>query len=814
MKQKRWAERDGVHFHAFSGDFTIYCFWRQVKHQLISRDIPVKNGSIIQIGDEFVLQIRRELRNFIDPHVVQMVSGRFARVIRLGRDAYFRSVQKRPIYASIDHLKSGVLAGVVESARGPNWLIMKSQHDYASVRAFLYEMWFGFIGLYDRLVTEMELILPKLSEMPVEIILDLGDFEGLDDLDPSKPPPNEAPEILTEDIGRVRIKFKPDFIYNFNGFENIGEKLVLKALAQGLVTLHLGSERMDDVALKTVLDRVIGDKAIRVIHLFASYHPLDYLLHAQEQRITFLAHEDFVFSKLKLSDGCLPVKARPVLTTKDECNSYLHKVVQKVWGILRALLKKFDRTSLLRQLLAMHEAVIQDRDHWRRTAQAVIALYSAQEAYAAAEARDKDRDLVALPIRTIIEMAICECPLTGGRKASKWDIDELLAKVALLIEAATDSDAIQGELLEPEIHIHANGEYTIDRTFYETVIHPFRTNFFKEAFEEDASEYPKLYERPTLGERLPAESHFSGEFINAFSTEFGLTPDQSLDAVAELEKLAVENQEVVVETTLGIFFERLMTKGAFSPGICQSFMKAFALFHRSSWDKPPSGFRNKDLYPWRFRRRLSNVIRPILSFGELAESKILYGAGSLMQSFYYRFERVERGQLPTDFFISDKMKQYIGSVNDKRGHAFAESTANELRGCAWEARTEVQMTELGASSELGDIDVLAWKKDGEILLIECKRLQLARTVAEIAEICNRFRGQAKDELAKHIKRVQWVFQNPESLKHIIGFVPRLENMKLRLVTNTHVPIMYLTSLPIRPHEVVPLNLLISNLSSN
>ncbi|MFZ0932594.1 MAG: hypothetical protein WAN11_28600, partial [Syntrophobacteraceae bacterium] len=386
-----------------------------------------------------------------------------------------------------------------------------------------------------------------------------------------------------------------------------------------------------------------------------------------------------------------------------------------------------------------------------------------------------------------------------------------LFRTCTIVEAATDSDAINGELLEPEIHIHANGEYTIDRSFWETVIYPFRTNFFKEAFEGDANDYPKLYDRHLPDERITAEAHFSEEFVNAFTIEFGLSPDESIDAVAELEELAVENQEVVIETTLGKISERLIGNRAFSPDLCQSFMKAFAIFHRPAWDKPPPGFRAKDLYPWRFRRRLSMVVRPILSFGELAESKVLYGAGSLMQSSYYRFERAESGQLPPDFFTSARMRQYIGSVNDKRGHAFAESTASELRRNGWEARAEVKMTELGAPSELGDIDVLAWKKDGEILLIECKRLQLARTVAEVAEICSRFRGEAKDELAKHIRRVQWVLQHPEGLKHIIGFEPTAENIKSRLVTNTHVPIMYLASLPIGPQEVVPLNHLSSKL---
>ena len=114
------------------------------------------------------------------------------------------------------------------------------------------------------------------------------------------------------------------------------------------------------------------------------------------------------------------------------------------------------------------------------------------------------------------------------------------------------------------------------------------------------------------------------------------------------------------------------------------------------------------------------------------------------------------------------------------------------------------MTELGGSAEFGDVDVLAWKPSGEVQLIECKRLQLARTVAEVAEICCRFRGESKDELGKHVRRINWIKVNPTALARIVGFVPDPARIDDRLVTNTHVPMMYLSSLPIVADKIGPL----------
>ena len=78
-------------------------------------------------------------------------------------------------------------------------------------------------------------------------------------------------------------------------------------------------------------------------------------------------------------------------------------------------------------------------------------------------------------------------------------------------------------------------------------------------------------------------------------------------------------------------------------------------------------------------------------------------------------------------------------------------------------------------------------------------------VAEVAEICRRFQGEAKDELDRHIQRVEWTKANPRGLERIVGFAPHPANIDHRLVTNTHVPIMYLTSLPIDASKIEPLS---------
>ena len=154
--------------------------------------------------------------------------------------------------------------------------------------------------------------------------------------------------------------------------------------------------------------------------------------------------------------------------------------------------------------------------------------------------------------------------------------------------------------------------------------------------------------------------------------------------------------------------------------------------------------------------------------------------------------------MPQSFFESTEMRSYSGTMNDRRGRAFTQRVAERLRNIGWRTRTEVGMRELGGAVEDGDVDVLAWNDAGEIQIIECKCLYLARTVAEVAEICGRFRGEAQDELARHLRRVDWIREHVAVLEDVVGFVPNATEVSHRLVTNTHVPVRYIEQLPIDP----------------
>ena len=813
IKQKEWMEKEGVNFLNINGDYSFYCFWRCGDYRLVPRDCPVDDVDLISIGTDEVLLARQEIRNLMDRHTIQTTNDVWLSVMRFSSDTYFKSMQGRPIYASPSYFRvMGVLAGAVETPRGPSWLLTTPSENSKHTRHLLCRIWSSFLGLCDKLVFEVEALYPEAPLGAVEIRVNFDQLvvpEDHAEFQPSGVTIGEPVVVVNLGQRTAEIKFPPDFLMHFRQPENTGERLVLRAIANGLVRLHRGvTERVDETVLDELMNKVIGNLGARVLHLH-TYSPIEHLLLRKSQKQIFLTREDVAFSKIRLSEGCTATCHGTNIKSKLECNAFLHRVVDKIWKQIREQLRQLDRVSVICKVLEVHEAVTQDRNHWRRTAQAILALYYPEEdVIAVAQKRESERSNVSLSARTILEMAICECPTMGGRQLSRWKLDELLAKVALLLEVATDSDAVNGDLIkQPRIDLHPNGEYTIDRDFHNTVIKPFWSNYFQGEFEEAAEEYTSLYQDTLPPNKARVDKIFSSDFMHAFQVEFDLTPDEVVEGLKKLVDLAVERSSVVVQTTLGDLKARLTAVEGLSSGASEAFIRTFSIFHRSAWDQPPSGFKCKDIYPWRFRRRLSAMARPIFVFGEQDDDTVLFGAGLLQLGIVYLLDKSEQGHLPSEFFRSDKMKQYTGAVNNKKGREFSQKVAHQLSQKSqneWKTCVEVQMTKLGASDRLGDVDVLAWRSTGEIKIIECKHLQFARTVADVAEICRRFRGEAKDELDKHVQRVNWIKANPASLQDIVGFVPDADHIDDRLVTNTHVPIMYLESLPVRVEKIGPL----------
>ena len=321
------------------------------------------------------------------------------------------------------------------------------------------------------------------------------------------------------------------------------------------------------------------------------------------------------------------------------------------------------------------------------------------------------------------------------------EFDELLATVARLIAVAYDSDAMRAGLTDPTIQVFPNGQFFVSGKFYEETMLPYQSGHFAERFEEQIRKYPDLYKESGTAGR-PVGDVFDQKFILAFEEEYGVPLQQLVHVASSLEERAVADRRLVTNVRVKDLKTLLAKRAGLTSEQVNSFLRNFCLSPRKRWDSTPNGFAEKDWYPWRFRRRLSLMARPVVLTGFNEDDPAFYASGLVHDGFANLVVGSHGGGFDVEFFTGVQMKAWIGAINNKRGHEFNVEVAEEFRKLGFQARASVQMTEFNVPSEmgdLGDIDVLAWNGSNTAYIVECKKLRFAMTVGEIVDQLNRFR---------------------------------------------------------------------------
>jgi len=794
------AGRQGVKYRHDS-QLNLLAFWKAQDYRLVPRQFKYPNpGGLIHIDNGFLANFRSHLRRAMDVHALRLPKG-IARVRRYRTDTLFSNDRERPLYADLDRLQYMNLFSVAVERRVTYWIQARPSGD-EDVRDMVYRTWDAAVTWADRLLEFLEEHFDTEEVGPVIVELDFSKVDTLrihgdPDFDRGRP----AYRIVPEE-SRTVVELNTAFMRLLATPSNVGERYLMCSISMGIeeLLLRLGARRLVMVDHEEVVTRVLGSNEARMVHLYETTRPVDYFDALNEEEVRFVADEDLREAMLGLAWRALasaPIDEQEVLN-KISAHQCLTAMALVLWGDIRGGLRQLDRKSVLRRSFANKQAIISDRNNWRRTSQAQVAMHGREEVLKVSHQRESDRALASLSCRVLAEMALSTAPLEGGMTLGNIEFDRLLAQVALLVEVGHDCDAVHAGLVPGHggIALYPNGEYAIDRSFTQEVVNPFLTSFFESGFNEAIASYAELFER---AERLPltrVEDKYSAEFLVAFAAEYGLSVGQFIDAMAELLDVAHDMESAVVITDRDILCHRIQT----SRGLCdeeiKAFLRAFALVPRQKWENAPRGYTQQDVEPWRYRRRLSLVARPLMLVDGWDGNLIAYSVGLITSSTSHIIERLEAGWVHAEHFRSAEMKEYIGRTSERKGLQFAEAVSAVLQGKGLQCRTQVLLTELGASAALGDIDVLAWRANGPVFIVECKRLKPVKTIGEIANLFEKFLGEEEELLHKHLRRVEWLRSNTGGLARIAGRIVSSDDIQQRLVTNAHVPLKFAAQMPV------------------
>jgi hypothetical protein len=111
----------------------------------------------------------------------------------------------------------------------------------------------------------------------------------------------------------------------------------------------------------------------------------------------------------------------------------------------------------------------------------------------------------------------------------------------------------------------------------------------------------------------------------------------------------------------------------------EAFMVAFGLTARATWvAQPPVLY--KDVNPWRFQRRLSLSLRPIVVCNNGDQQQLIYGVGTFRQSLAYILDSIQKATFDKDVFVSTEMRSLLGSWVDLLGKRFEHKVASVVSG--------------------------------------------------------------------------------------------------------------------------------------
>jgi len=446
-----------------------------------------------------------------------------------------------------------------------------------------------------------------------------------------------------------------------------------------------------------------------------------------------------------------------------------------------------------------------DRRRWERTASALIGLHGATpETFGTIRTEMFRSNAVTQSSRLLIEIAICEAP-EEGEIAGALDISLLLAKMTLVFELGGWSDSIRWDVMKPEIRVTPLGDIHANFDWYEQVIEPHAADTARARLDDFVANYAKNLEEP--GVEPQVEGHLEPAFVEAWKEQFGAGIDEVRSFIDSLENLGEQENECVLSRTRAELEAISGTAVPLTPEIVRPILEQLVLPRRKDWREVPEGFAARDIHPWRYRRRLSAVRRPLVELGDGPDGEIMFAPGMLRDGFAYTMHGFYEGEFPPDQ-LSPKMLAWQAKVSGERGTEFAKKVADRLREDGWEARVEIKITELFNRSldrDYGDIDVLAWKpKEGRVLAIECKDLQFKKTFGEMAEQLSDFRGvvrcnRKRDSLLKHLDRMNLINAHLETFERVIGFIPA-RPAESHLLFSNPVPMEY--SLKDRSAEVL------------
>jgi hypothetical protein len=254
----------------------------------------------------------------------------------------------------------------------------------------------------------------------------------------------------------------------------------------------------------------------------------------------------------------------------------------------------------------------------------------------------------------------------------------------------------------------------------------------------------------------------SDSFQEIFKAEFCITYRVYLNIVNCIFEFYMLDERAVTVCSEDNFKADIL-KGSLSDEEYDSFKESFFLYPKLKdmiGKDEFSQFRDSDLYPNRYNRKLSVSYRPFILLGD----NIYFSAKSVYQSVFILYQQIEEGKYRAS---SKELISFLSKINNKKGAAFTEKIEKLYKN--YDNLALYREKDIGPNKTLqhterfGDIDILIINKElKHIICLEAKNYVASRTFFDM----ERDSIKIQKDLEKVKRRDEWCKQNVHQFKKL------------------------------------------------
>lgn len=784
-----------VRIMSMGGTLDAYAIYHKNHGSLLHSDEANPFGGMMMIVNGSSNDFRQEVQKNNDEHAVLLFNGKI-----VGYTKVVREKKYAPIYT--DKFVNREYRMVIENFKMPFWITnyqAKKRGDASWANHICEAIAFWFMKMEKHLKPVLENI--SLVQMEIEIIVEekLMEAENFE----IKDVPADAINIATEiDAPKIKLKIPFDFLYAVRLADNTADKLLMRAALQGIVNYIKEAGKIIDLDKKKIEEIIEGtlqpSQAKMILFSDASRNvrmdnrklpPMRYI---QETDVSYVL--DNLVSYLPAGYH-IPDEIHSIDEKKKLCDDIVSVLIEQI----KNKISEFDGEMLLQWLIKAYEKAVQVKEFREILIPAKIACFSDFESEVK-EMREKEEDLVTTShaLRTLIEFIAINIP-AGVKWANFDDIDELLALTNQLTTWGATSEAIRFDLANPRMGLLPSGRIGTEKTMQREILEPYSeaksiSNVFQYIEKFEKNYLPSSHQ----GEAIPTDE--SIELDEAFKEEFGLTLTRLSEIVGTLINMGFSKGESCVKIEKSELSKTILSDiKSISAEEIEVALSLLTLIKRPDLGIPPPGYKQTDIFPWRYTRSLSYLRRPLVKFDQQdGKTYYYFGFRHLMAYIDNLYFLLFTGKLPES--SSEKMRSWIASILAEKGKPYRNSVRDWFKNQTSFQVIEHEVTmkpggHLEAEKDYGDIDVLVIDHGKKIVYsIECKNSVGARNIHEMKSEMDLYLGregnEKKAKIKKHIERDKWLKKNQLQLKKIFHN-PETYTIRSLILTADEIPLPYL-----------------------